>query len=148
MLCQKCQKNHGVPYTFYYGKMVNKESTTIHQRGSGSDLSRTITYYTLGGHEEVVLCSKCLRGGFGFWVLVIGLLIIGLLLGYGLSSFLYFFLISLLAPFIIILAEFKSDLKFRGPKRAIEFRKGALMRQGFDVLWTPQEYAKLNRYIH
>jgi len=145
MLCQKCQKNEGIPYRFYYGKVVNQETATI--KGP-SDLIRTTTYYTLGGHEDVVLCTKCLRGGFAFWMLIIGLFIIGLLLGYGLSSFLYFFLISLLAPFIISLTEFKSDLKFRGPKRAIEFRKIALMQQGYNSFWTPQEYAKLNRYIH
>jgi len=147
MICQKCNTNQGVPYTFYYGRMVDKKSETISQTAN-DEVFRITEYFTLGGQESVVLCSKCLRGGCVFWLLVVGLFFIGLLLSFGLSSVLYFLLISILAPVVISIAEYNSDSKTKGVQKAIEFRKTALMQQGFDTFWTPQQYANLRKNIN
>lgn len=141
MQCEKCRKNPGKPYSFYYGKKLAEKSEEISAPGAQYKIYKSTTNYRLGGEGRVFLCDKCLKPGVGAWLLfvVFILLTIGVFAAFGVL----WGLGATALTIMVYVNSFTGDLKDRGIKKAIEIRRRLLTSEGFDTFWTPQEYQKL-----
>jgi hypothetical protein len=142
-ICQKCNKNEGMPYQFYFGEIVGKKEIT-NAKGEKS----TVELVEAGGSESVVICDNCIRRSKMNW------LFLGLALIFLGAPFMYamftpgagwlFALVFIGVGILGILLAFDKDKSVPGSTLAASVRKMDLAKQGFNKVWTPGE----NKAIH
>ena len=148
MLCQKCNKNPGKPYTIHYGKKIGQYTKSIVQG------TQTTTTYQIGGYEDVYLCKECTRRNPWEFVKFAALT----LLVFGLGFFCIYSIVSpwndvLCIPFGLVgfgfaapwVINFAKITENRGEVAAKEYLKEKLEGAGFDTFWSVKEYMKLKK---
>jgi hypothetical protein len=139
-LCESCGHRSGPTYVFYYGK---KKDDWSHP-GEGGRV--TTTRYSIGGSQHMAMCDGCVNRYRLFAVLktlVPALVILGL--GFGLHSddILGLGWFPVLVLVIMSLGSLFRSKQKMGVKVAINLREKALRTQGWDTIWTQEEYSKL-----